>query len=189
MIRNCNVHHNGQLGITAAGSIDLLIETSEIAYNNLAGFKWEWEAGGVKVTNTLNAVFRGNNVHHNTGPGLWADIDAIDTVFEENRVLHNTGPGIFHEISRGAVIRDNTVEGNGFDHSRWLWGAGILVAGSSDVEVYNNVVTGNVVESPESSNRGWRGVLGSPTPREPLCPRQHHAARWGAHRDRRGCRR
>ena len=143
VVRNSRLHHNGQLGITCAGGTDVLIENNEIAHNNLAGFKWEWEAGGVKVTRSANLVFRGNSVHHNTGPGLWADIDTSDVLYENNRVVDNTGPGIFYEISRNAVVRDNVVERNGLADSAWLWGAGILVAGSSNVEVYDNVVSAN----------------------------------------------
>ena len=143
VIRNSYIHHNGQLGITAAGSSDILIENNEIAYNNLAGFTWEWEAGGVKITNSTGVVLRGNFVHDNVGPGLWADLDTLDTTYEGNTVLDNTGPGIFHEISGAAIVRDNVVERNGSDKASWLWGAGILIAASSDVEVYGNVVNDN----------------------------------------------
>ncbi len=51
--------------------------------------------------------------------------------------------GIFHEISYAAVIRNNYVEGNGSGHSAWLWGAGIVVAASPNVEVYGNEVVNN----------------------------------------------
>jgi hypothetical protein len=142
-IRGAFVHHNGQLGVTAAGSVNLLMEDSEIAYNNIAGFRWAWEAGGVKVTNSTGVVFRGNSVHDNIGPGLWADIDTVDALYENNHVADNDGPGIYHEISGRAVVRYNVVERNGSDDSSWLWGAGILVAASSDVEVYENTVTDN----------------------------------------------
>lgn len=143
VIRDSRIHHNGQLGITCAGTTDVLIEDNEIAHNNLAGFRWEWEAGGVKVTRSEALVFTGNSVHHNEGPGLWADIDTTDVLYEGNRVVDNSGPGIFYEISRRGVIRDNVVERNGFADTTWLWGAGILVAGSADVEVYANVVSEN----------------------------------------------
>jgi parallel beta-helix repeat protein len=74
---------------------------------------------------------------------LWTDIDARDTVYEGNLVVDNAGPGIFHEISYAAVIRGNTVTGNGFGKPEWLWGAGILIAASRDVEVIENTVAGN----------------------------------------------
>jgi parallel beta-helix repeat protein len=143
VIRNAYMHHNGQLGFTAAGTTGGVVEDSRIAHNNIAGFRWEWEAGGAKVTDCTDVVFRGNSVHDNDGPGLWADLDCVDTLYEDNVITDNTGPGIFHEISGRAVVRRNTVARNGFGKDSWLWGAGILVAASSDVEVYENTVSGN----------------------------------------------
>jgi len=143
IIRNAYVHHNGQLGVTGAGITDLLIVDSEIAHNNIAGFQWQWEAGGVKVTDSTDVVFRGNSVHDNNGPGLWADLDTVNTLYEDNVVADNGGPGIFHEISGRAVVRRNILEGNGFTQTTWLWGAGILVAASADVEVYENTLSSN----------------------------------------------
>jgi parallel beta-helix repeat protein len=143
IVRNTVMHHNGQMGLAVSGGTDVLIEDSEIAHNNIAGFRWGWEAGGMKATRTLRLTVRGVYSHDNMGPGLWTDIDARDTVYEGNTVQDNTGPGIFHEISYDAVIADNVVERNGFDNPDWLWGAGILVAASSGVEVHSNIVTGN----------------------------------------------
>lgn len=142
-IRNVHIHHNGQLGIAGPGGTNGVVEDCEIAFNNTAGFNWGWEAGGAKFTETDGLVVRGNRVHDNNGPGLWTDINNYNTLYESNIVTDNYAPGIFHEISYSAVIRDNTVTGNGFGSDTWLWGSGILVAASSDVEVYNNTVTGN----------------------------------------------
>lgn len=142
-IRGSYLHHNGQLGVTGAGGTGLLIEDSEIAHNNISGFRWEWEAGGVKVTNSDDVTFRTNHVHNNLGPGLWADLDTVDTRYEHNLVTDNGGPGIFHEISGAAVITGNDVLRNGYDKTEWLWGAGILIAASWDVEVLGNTVIGN----------------------------------------------
>lgn len=142
VVRNNKVLRNGQLGIGGIGD-DVLVEGNEIAYNNAAGFNWEWEGGGTKFVRTTRLVVRGNHSHHNEGPGIWSDIDNIHTLYEGNRVESNRGMGIFHEISYDAVIRNNTVQGNGWGKSAWLWGAGILVAASPNVEVYGNVVKEN----------------------------------------------
>ena len=142
VLRN-NIHHNAQLGIGGVGD-DALIEGNEIAYNNYqVQYDWGWEAGGTKWTRTRNLVVRGNFSHHNHGPGLWTDESNINTTYENNRVEDNFANGIFHEISYAAVIRYNTSRRNGFGHRGWLWGAGILIAASRDVEVYGNVVEGN----------------------------------------------
>ncbi len=142
-IRNVHLHHNGQQGITADGGEGILVESTEINHNNLRGFNWGWEAAGAKFKETVGLVIRDVTAHHNLGPGLWTDINCYDTTYENNIVYSNNAPGIFHEISFDAVIRNNEVYDNGFIMGDWLWGAGILVAASSDVDVYDNVVTNN----------------------------------------------
>jgi parallel beta-helix repeat protein len=142
-IRGVSIHHNGQLGISGSGGSGGIVEDTEIAFNNIAGFDWGWEAGGAKFTETTGLVVRNCTVHNNDGPGLWTDIANYNTLYEGNVVTDNYAPGIFHEISYDAVIRNNTVTGNGFGSDAWLWGSGILIAASSDVEVYGNTVTGN----------------------------------------------
>jgi parallel beta-helix repeat protein len=143
LVSGAYVHHNGQMGLAISGGTDVTIEDSEIAYNNIAGFDWTWEGGGMKATRTEGLIVRNNHSHNNVGPGLWTDIDAMNTLYEGNRVVDNTAMGIFHEISGPAVIRDNYVEGNGFDKPEWLWGAGIVIAASNGVEVIGNEVIDN----------------------------------------------
>lgn len=153
VIRGNRVIGNGQLGISSVGGHGTLVEENEIAYNNGAGFDSGWEAGGTKFVSTSGLVVRANHVHRNAGPGLWTDYDNVDTVYEENLVERNDGSGIFHEISYRATIRHNVVRANGLraglSSYAYVFGAGILVYASSDVEVYGNVVDGN-----------WNGIVG-----------------------------
>ena len=138
-----HVHHNGQLGLGGGGN-DQLVEGNEIDHNNTAGFSMLWEAGGAKWARSVGLVVRGNTVHHNQGPGLWTDINNIETLYQDNVVHANASHGIFHEISYRAVIRNNRVTDNGRAQPLAGWGgAGICVAGSPDVEVYGNIVSGN----------------------------------------------
>ena len=141
VLRNV-VHHNGQLGVGGIGD-DVLVAENEIAYNNTAGFDPGWEAGGSKFVMTNALIVRSNFVHHNAGPGLWTDTDNRNVRYDSNRVEDNEGSGIFHEVSYDAAITNNTVRRNGFSASVWLWGAGILVAASPNVEVSANSVEGN----------------------------------------------
>lgn len=143
LVTGVNVHHNGQMGIAVSGGIEVVLEDTEIGFNNIAGFDWTWEGGGMKATRTDGLVVRRVHSHDNTGPGLWTDIDTQNTLYEDNLVVNNSSTGIFHEISGPAIIRGNTVEGNGFGKPDWLWGAGILVAASINVEIYDNQVIDN----------------------------------------------
>lgn len=137
-----NVHHNGQLGISGSTGAQT-IDSNEIAYNNTAYFDPGWEAGGTKWTETDGLIVRGNFSHHNDGPGLWTDINNINTIYENNIVEDNIDAGIFHEISYAAIIRNNSVSRNGLTFTNYLFGGGIVVAASPDVEIYGNTVTAN----------------------------------------------
>ena len=137
-----HIHHNGQMGIGGAGR-NMLFEYNEIAHNNTQGNDWQVEAGGVKVVKARNIIFRSNFVHHNVGPGIWADVDNFNVRYDHNRLADNAGPGIFHEKSFKAVIRHNWVGRNGFGFQVGLVGAGILVSASSDVDIYGNTVRFN----------------------------------------------
>jgi hypothetical protein len=144
-----NVHDNGELGIGGNGD-GVLVDSNTIAQNNVAGFDYGWEGGGTKFVKTRNLVLRNNYAHHNTGPGLWLDIDNIDFTIEGNTSEDNNGtlaaaPGIMIEISYGGVIRNNTVRRNGLSFPDWVWGSGILVSasGGSGLEIYGNTVEDN----------------------------------------------
>jgi parallel beta-helix repeat protein len=142
LITGNTVLRNGQLGIGGTG-VSTTVTHNEIGFNNTAGFDPGWEAGGAKWAVTDGLMVRRNRVHDNRGPGLWTDIDAQNTTYAHNFVRNNTHAGIFHEISGDAVIRNNIVTGNGHGFPTWLWGSGILLAGSHGVEVYGNQLARN----------------------------------------------
>jgi len=148
--QHTRVHHNGALGFIGSGP-DIRIEQNEIDHNNTVGYNPFWAAGGTKWVYTTRLVVRNNDAHDNRGPGLWTDINNEDVLVEDNRVFDNDLSGIFHEVGYRAIIRRNTVHGNGRTKPfpGWVVGAGILVSSSSDVEVYDNVVTDN-----------WQGIAG-----------------------------
>jgi hypothetical protein len=148
-IRNNRIHHNGQLGMGAQGS-NVLIEGNEVSYNNYAGYSWWWEAGGSKFCFTSDMVVRGNDVHHNRGPGLWTDIDNIRTTYENNRVTENLASGIEHEISYDAVIRNNVLENN----TDAGWGGQLYIFASPNVQIYGNHIKGANGVSLAQSYRG-----------------------------------
>ncbi|MGE0751285.1 MAG: right-handed parallel beta-helix repeat-containing protein [Variibacter sp.] len=140
VVQNCNIYHNGQIGITGAGN-HIRIEGNRIVANNTRGFSFGWEAGGAKISLADDVVFRANEVRDNRGPGLWCDGDCRNVVYEDNIVERNDDAGIFHEISFNAVIRNNVLRHNGAGSDGWFWGNDITVAASEGVEVHGNSVT------------------------------------------------
>lgn len=136
------VHDNGQLGLNGTGH-NLRVEGNEIAMNGWwSGLDVFWEGGGTKFVYTDGLIVRGNHSHDNKGFGLWTDIDNIRTLYEDNIVERNSGGGIAHEISYDAIIKTNTILNNGYEPQgeNWLWGGGIQIQNSKNVEVYCNKV-------------------------------------------------
>ena len=85
-------------------------------------------------------MWRGNWVHHNTGPGIWSDGNVHNVLYEDNVVEGNSGPGILHEISWDATIRNNIVRWNSTEvagKSCW-WGSQIHLNNSQNVRIAGN---------------------------------------------------
>jgi parallel beta-helix repeat protein len=170
-LRDVNVHNNGWGGIYIGGNnvkiiggkvtdhaglgigdskvTGTLVDGTEIARNGF-GESCGFEAGGVKFV-AVHTTVRNTFTHDNFCKGLWWDINAANTLVEGNRVEGNWDEGIFYEISQDAVIRGNTVRRNGQHNYNapgrngctWLWGGGITVPSSFNVEIYGNVLDGN----------------------------------------------
>jgi len=139
-IRNNKVHHNGQLGIRSSKAKHALVEGNDLSYNTVPeiGYTWSHEGGGAKFTVSDSLIIRNNQAHDNWGPGLWTDINNTNTLYEGNICKDNLASGIFHEISFNAIIRCNTLSGNGKVH-----GGQILLSTSRNVEIcYNTLVVG-----------------------------------------------
>jgi len=135
------LHHNQVYGLTGTGMSGLVVEGNEIAFNNYQGTA-PGSAGGSKWFYTHGLVVRDNYAHDNGGPGLWTDGHNDSVTYEGNLVVNNAASGIKHEASCSAVIRNNTVSGNGFHTGEWL-GGGIRVSLSPNVEAYGNTVKDN----------------------------------------------
>lgn len=139
-IRGNRIYENAQIGLKLQDADGSSVIANEIFRNNPdEAFDPAWEAGGTKFLRTTGLVVAKNEVHDNVGPGLWTDHDNFEVTYRGNIVRDNTGPGIFHEISGSAVIEGNTVIGNA--HGFYL--GGILVANSSEVTVFDNILMDN----------------------------------------------
>ncbi|MFW6691133.1 right-handed parallel beta-helix repeat-containing protein [Streptomyces sp. MAR4 CNX-425] len=117
---------NGQYGMNAYKAGDtirgLVVEGNEITGNNTG----DWErrrpgcgcTGGVKFWAVDGADIRGNWVHDNRGPGLWADNNNNDFRIENNLLEANDGAALIYETSYNAVIRNNTIRRNTWAEGR-----------------------------------------------------------------------
>lgn len=145
-LTHCYIHHNEQLGISAAGP-NIVIEDNDISYNNPhAKHDTGWEAGGAKFWKTIDIVLKGNNIHHNVGDGVSFDTDNDRAKITGNWLHDNTLCGIIWEVSFAAKIDGNLCEGNGSGATDpdWLDGSGILLSsGGQNVTITNNVVRNN----------------------------------------------
>lgn len=151
-LRECNIHHQGQLGVGGGGS-GMMVRDNTVSYSNTVGYQVGWEAGGCKFAFCGDLTVQGNYIHHNDGIGLWTDLNCYNVIFDGNIVDDNNWLGIFHEISQNAIIRNNVVRHNCKNFNVAVWEvikAGIAVAASHDVEIY-----GNYVEDDSSGLQGW----------------------------------
>ena len=99
------------------------------------------EAGGIKLGLCRGVTISGNEVDHNVGPGIWADVSCANWTISANRVHDNTYAGLMIEISQGATISGNAVWENGWGDGRgWGWAADILISSSGGVTVTGNTV-------------------------------------------------
>jgi parallel beta-helix repeat protein len=145
VVRRVHALQNGNLGISGTSASGGVVDSSEIAGNNTVGVEQGWSAGGAKWAGDYNnLVVQNTSVHDNNGPGLWADESDYNTTFINNTVTNNSAAGIFVEISYKALVANNIVTNNGLAVAPgWLWGSGIQIAASSDVEVTGNTLQGN----------------------------------------------
>ncbi|MGH3609555.1 MAG: right-handed parallel beta-helix repeat-containing protein, partial [Pseudonocardiaceae bacterium] len=140
-VRGGRVSGSGDLGIGGGGINGLLIDGVEIDHNGASANCGD-EGGGFKGVNHGSRITN-SYVHNNNCMGIWYDINAANNVIDHNTVANNSDGGIFYEISQYASIFDNVVSGNGAGACSWLWGAGIGIASSFNVQVYGNTLSGN----------------------------------------------
>jgi hypothetical protein len=148
VIRASTFTHCGQAGIGSYAARDLLIEGNEVAFNGPLYLPY-WGGAGIKLAAASYSTIRSNYVHDNDAFGIWCDVDCNQMIINNN-VVHDSGySGIMYEISFNAIIAMNDVRRSGWNTTYGIVQAGILVAGSTNVDVGWNLVLDN----------GW-GVAG-----------------------------
>ena len=149
-------HHNGRYGLVVTppcvgcpGPVGIVIEESEIAFNNTRQLPTNDDAGGTKFVYSDGMIVRANHVHDNYGSGLWWDAGNRNARVYDNVISNNRNWGILWELSYGgAKFYGNTLTGNGA-------GAGTpssftavqLLISASDgtiggIEIYQNTIDG-----------------------------------------------
>ena len=155
-VSHVDTHHNGRYGLVVTepcdgcpGPVGVIVEDSEIAFNNTRMLPTDDDAGGTKFSGgTDGMIVRGNEVHDNYGSGLWWDGYNRNAQVYGNVIRDNRNWGIFWELSYGgAKIHDNTLTGNGIgDGSPNFFNNVQLLVSCSDgsdggIEIFRNRIT------------------------------------------------
>ena len=136
IVRNNNIHHNGQMGFSLVGR-KILFEQNRV-YNNNTNKYQPWEQGGCKIAHAYECIIRRNSFTDEVyGPGLWLDIDNYNNSIEQNFFDNCGHAAIMIEISYNNLIRNNIIL-NSCYHA-WC-GSGILIQLSCKTRIYNNLI-------------------------------------------------
>jgi parallel beta-helix repeat protein len=149
-VSHVDTHHNGRYGLVVGGSVGVIVEDSEIAFNNTQMLPTNNDAGGTKFSGgTVGMIVRRNRVHDNYGSGLWWDGFTRNAQVYGNVIYDNRNWGIMYELSYGGTkIHDNTLTGNGIGDGTANWFANVqLLVSCSDggvgrIEIYDNTIDG-----------------------------------------------
>ena len=136
ILRNAHVTYAAGACISIVGGSNHLIASSELAYCEQEGFA---------VTETTNAIFSGDRIHHNNAnrkfdPGWEAGAGkatvSTGLLFENNEVYDNVGPGLWCDVD----CKNTTFRGNRVHHNTE---SGIFVEISDGAVIENNAVWEN----------------------------------------------
>ena len=144
-VKDCVFQNNGQLGFTANGAHNMLMNGCVVRNNNTKNFPREWEAGGNKICLSRNVVIENSQFIENRGSGIWFDIGDENCTVRNCLIADNEDAGIFFEISYGLHAHDNVITGNGFAGTPGSWGAaaGICLSSSPNCLIERNIIAGN----------------------------------------------
>jgi hypothetical protein len=172
VISNIYTHHNGRSGLVVTQSCEgcpgpkgVVIQDSEIAFNNTRHLDPGFDAGGAKFTaGTDRMIVRRNEIHNNYGSGLWFDGSHQNAQIYGNYIHDNRNCGIFYEISYGGTkIHHNTLVGNGIGDGSVSWTMNVQLnivssdgnlGGSGGINIYRNRIAGSAYPLGVSTHSG-----------------------------------
>jgi hypothetical protein len=154
-------HDNGRNGIGCGleyGAGTVVIDGAEI-YGNGSDEELGRGSGGIKLARLGPDGFtlRNSSIHDNLGNGVWCDVQCIGTfLIEGNTIERNTRKGVLYEKSGAsdefvegevvegeAVVRANTVTGNGTEGRRYAADGGIVGVSSTNIHIVANTTRDN----------------------------------------------
>ncbi len=159
-ITNCRFVANGKNGLVAGGMRYSRIYANTFEYNNAEDFSARWEAAGAKISNSRDLDVFANTFQYNYCKGLWFDVNCRQVDVVRNIARYNIGNaardgdafdgikielcGQYHDASNAIIhgrfgyVAFNTVYGH-------IFGTGIEVSDSWNVEIWNNTIARNFV--------------------------------------------
>lgn len=154
-VSNNHVHNNGQEGIFSYASTGATIINNEVDHNNTAGFDQAIEAGGIKVSKTVNLTISGNIIHDNYGTGIWLDTNDSGYLIDNNTVTNSSHHGIKIEATASGTVSNNTVTNSGFLAPSPYGGDGINVDRSAVQAGQSVHVSSNTVKCSQGQNYNY----------------------------------
>jgi hypothetical protein len=145
VVSDNRIHHGGQEGLAGANDSPMTISGNEIYENNVENFNQSWDAGGVKISDPVDLVVDGNEIHHNT-KGFWSDGGGRNITFTNNVVHHNLEAGVHFEITDDIVAHGNVLYDNGWGPAHDPHGSGepaFKLVSVRNVDLYDNVLAWN----------------------------------------------
>ena len=159
VLNRVTVERSGMLGIHGRFADRVLLSAVRASDNNRERFNIAPVSGGAKLGASRGVTVRGSVFAGNYGPGLWADQSTYNIAVSGSRFTDNAGDGLFLEISAKAVVGDNLFARN--------TKAGIKVANTSDVKIWNNsfLGIGRPLNMTQDARRNTNRYDGSVDPR------------------------
>jgi hypothetical protein len=125
VVRNCEMAHNGYVGLTTSTAHRLLMEGNVTHENNARGVLPGWLDGGVKLHEAHDARILRHYGYDEPGTALWLDISCIGALIADCR-FDNCANGVYYEISRWGVIVNNVLRGCSV--GIWSYSSDVLIA-------------------------------------------------------------
>ncbi|MEM8924360.1 MAG: right-handed parallel beta-helix repeat-containing protein [Actinomycetota bacterium] len=146
-VRNSVLADNGVAGLGGSETVGGLVEGNVVRGNGAQqATGYLGNGGGMKFTQAVSPedplVIRGNEVHDNTGIGIWCDIGCDGFHVLDNYIHDQESRAVMFELSSNALIAGNLLvnTNNWTDFSRDFNAAAITIGESSDVVVEDNYI-------------------------------------------------